>query len=212
ESLGELAEYLHSAALLAPLLDAVGPLTRSEATQVLDRFRSLVLPEQRYREAADLGDRVRRCGFCDPPEPAVWVEFARLHASACRHHGRFVDAVSVGREAHERVVNLGDLSCDDKEGDAAAEYAASLFSGHRFADIPPLLQRWADAAAREPRRFRPLTRVKVWNTLGRALAILKQAGWDELFDCSLALHRRLDDPENIDRTTHYRVHARLRQG
>jgi hypothetical protein len=54
--------------------------------------------------------------------------------------------------------------------------------------------------------------VKVWNTLGRALAVLKQNGWDELFDRSLALHRRLDDLESIDRTTHYLVHARLRYG
>jgi hypothetical protein len=44
------------------------------------------------------------------------------------------------------------------------------------------------------------------------LAVLKQDGWDELFDRSLALHRRLNDAENIDRTTHYRVHARLRHG
>jgi hypothetical protein len=44
------------------------------------------------------------------------------------------------------------------------------------------------------------------------LAILKLGGWEELFGRSLALHRRLDDPENIDRTTHYLVHVRLRHG
>jgi hypothetical protein len=44
------------------------------------------------------------------------------------------------------------------------------------------------------------------------LAILKVSGWEELFGRSLTLHRRLDDVENIDRTTHYLVHARLRHG
>jgi hypothetical protein len=212
ESLTDLAGRLHAASLLAPLLDSVDPLTKAERDRVLDRLRWLVGSGHRYREAADLGDRVRRCGFAEPPDPTAWVEFARLHALACRHHGRFVDAVSVGRDAHQRVANLGELGCDDEEADSAAEYAASLFSGHCFADVPPLLQPWAERAACEPRRFRPLTRVKVWNTLARALAILKLGGWEELFGRSLALHRGLDDPENIDRTTHYLVHARLRHG
>jgi hypothetical protein len=120
--------------------------------------------------------------------------------------------VSVGSEAHKRVSDLGDLGCDDEEADSAAEYAASLFSGHRFADVQPMLRSWAENATRDARRFRPLTRVKVWNTLGRALALLGESGWDDLFARSLALNRSLDDPENVDRTTHYRVHARLRHG
>lgn len=211
-SLTELAGRLHGAGLLAPLLDAAGPMSRPEAARVLDRLRWLVMREHRYRDAADLGDRVRRCGFSHPPDPTVWVEFARLHALACRHNGRFADAVAVGQEAHRRVADLGELGSDDEEADAAAEYAASLFSGHRFSEIAPLLQPWAASAAAEPRRFRPLTRVKVWNTLGRALAVLNQDGWDDLFGRSLGLHHQLEDPENIDRTTHYRVHARLRQG
>lgn len=210
ESLGDLARRLHTADLLAPLLRLADPLTMSEGARVLDCLRCLVEIEHSYRAAADLADRVRGCGFAEPADPAALVEFARLHASACRHHGRFDDAVSVGREIHQRVANLGELGCDDEEADAAAEYAASLFSAHRFADVPPLLQPWAEQTSCEPRRFRPLTRVKVWNTLARALAILKLDGWEELFGRSLALHRRLEDPENIDRTTHYLVHARLR--
>jgi hypothetical protein len=212
ESLHELAGRLHAAGLLAPLLDWVDPLTKAERDRVIDRLRSLVGSGHRYREAADLGDRIRRCGFTGPPDPTAWVDFAHLHALACRHNGCFVDAVSVGRDTHQRIAKLGELGCDDEEADAAAEYAASLFSGHRFADIPSLLQPWVEPTCCEPRRFRPLTRVKVWNTLARALAILKLSGWEELFCRSLALHRRLEDPANIDRTTHYLVHARLRHG
>src|SRR5262249_6042472 len=67
QALGELPKHLHDAGLLEPLLDAVDRLTGSEAARVLDRLRSLVLGEQRYVDAADLGDRIRRCGFSDPP-------------------------------------------------------------------------------------------------------------------------------------------------
>jgi hypothetical protein len=142
----------------------------------------------------------------------VRVELARLHAEACRHHGRFADAAEVSRAAWADVVALGDLGCDDDEADAAAEYAASLFSGHRFGEIPGHLLRWAEAATREARRFRPLTRVKVWNTLARGLAVLRRDGWDALFRQSLELSRSLEDPENVARTSHYRTHALLRTG
>jgi hypothetical protein len=211
-SVEQLARELQAAGLLAPLFAEVGPLAHREAARVIDRLRGLVGREHRYCDAADLGDRVRQCGFGHPPDPAAWVDFARLHATACRHNGRYGEAATVSREAHSRVSALGDLGSDDEEADAAAELAASLFSGHRFDDIPRLLEPWAAAARHEPRRFRSLTRVKVWNTLGRTMAVLGRDGWDDLFDCSLSLLRTLDDAENIDRTTHYRVHARLRHG
>jgi hypothetical protein len=212
QSLADLARHLFSAGLLTPLLDAVGPLTRPEAARVLDRIRCLVNREHRFGEAANLGHRVRKCGFLKPSDPTVSIEFARLHAAACRQHGEFEVAVAVSQEAHTQVAGLGELGCDDDEADAAAEYAASLFTGHRFRNIPPLLESWAAAAASCPRRFRSLTRIKIWNTLGRALAILNHEGWDELFARSLDLYRQLQDAENIDRTTHYRVHAWLRKG
>jgi hypothetical protein len=211
-TVADLAKHLEDAGLLAPLFVARGPLDRSGAAQVLDRLRRLVIQEHRYSEAADLGDRVRRCGLASSIDPGVRVELARFHAEACRYHGHFAEATTVSQEAYESIASLRELGCDDEEADAAATYAASLFSGHRFADIPPLLQAWAATAIREPRRFRPLTRVKVWNTLGRAKSILEQSGWDELFNTSLALHRNFSDSENVNRTAHYRVHAYLRSG
>jgi hypothetical protein len=145
-------------------------------------------------------------------DPAALIEFARLYAASCRHHGRSPDAVSVGGEVYERVKKLRDLGCDDDEADAAAEYAASLFTAHQFAEIVPLLRPWAEMAATEPRRFRPLTRVKVWNTLARAMAITGEQGWEELFAQSEALQGQLGDSENLARTTHDRIHALLRHG
>lgn len=211
QSLADLAARLHTAGLLAPLLDAVGPLDKRESARVLERLKAFDR-EQCHRAAADLGDRVWHCGFAEPVDPAVLTEFARLYAGACRYHGRFSDAVRVARDAYDRIAALGAIGCDDDEADAAAEYGASLFSAHRFDEIPRLLEPWASAAIEQPRRFRPLTRVKVWNTLARTLAVLGQNGWDELFGRSLTLCHQLKESGNVERTTHYRVHARLRRG
>jgi len=211
ESLAELSRRLQTAGLLAPLLVG-GPLTHPQAKQVLDRLREFVSTSHRYREAADLGDRVRRIGLADPPDPDTATEMASLVAAAYRHHGRFVSAVAVGREVYERVAGLAGLSSDDQEADAATEYAACLFSSHRFAEIAPLLEPWAEEADRHPRRFRPRTRVKVWNTLGRGLAVLGLPGWEGLFARSLDLQHSLREWDNHDRTLHYIAHARQRGG
>ncbi|HVA49613.1 MAG TPA: hypothetical protein VNH11_24825 [Pirellulales bacterium] len=211
QSLADLAGRLHNAGLLAPLLDAVGPLDRRESARVLERLRWLD-DQNRYREAADLGDRARRCRFLQPIDGTMAIEFSRLYAAACRHNGRFADAVSIAGEAHHRIEALGPLTSDDEEADAAAEHAASLFNAHRFAEISALLRAWAEKAQSEPRRFRPLTRVKLWNTLARAMAITREQGWDELFARSEALQRRLGDGGNLARTTHDRIHALLRHG
>ncbi len=208
-----LAKRLGQAGLLAPLIKAgTAPLGRVELLRVQNRLRLLIEEQHRYAEAADLADRTSACTKQPPTDPSVVTEIGRLSAAACRHHGRFSDAVALGCEMYKQVNSLGAGASDDEEADAAAEYAASLFSGHRFADVPPLLDRWAECAAQDHRRFRPLTRVKVWNTLARALAVLDQGRWDELFGRSLSLLHRLVDTENINRTTHYRVHARLRHG
>jgi hypothetical protein len=209
DSLAALAGRLQKAGLLGPLLRQT-PLNRAEAARVRDRLRWLV--RQEYREAADLGDRLRACTRADPAEPAVWAEMTRLYAAACRHQGRYTDATGLGRQILDEVAGLGPLSSDDEEAAAAAEYAAALFDNHQFADVPPVLERWAEAAALTPRCFRPLTRVMVWNTLARARVILGRGGWEELFRQSLDLNRRLGDVDNVGRTASYLVHGLLRVG
>ncbi len=208
-SLADLASRLHTAGRFDLLLAARGALTRVESRHVLDRLKWLV-HEHRYREAAEFGNRIHRVGPAGSPEPATWTAIAQLHAAACRHHGWFTEAVCLADKTYQRLAVLGELGSDDDDAEAAAEFAAALFSSHRFAEISGILSRWVTAIESEPRRFRPLTRVKVWNTLGRALAILGQPGWDDLFGRSLILNRGLGDDDNIDRTTNYRVHAKLR--
>jgi len=213
KNISDLAKRLGQAGHLAPLIvEGTAPLGRVELIRVQSHLRSLVEDRHMYTEAADLADRTRGCTAQPPTDPAVLTEIGRLSAGAYRHNGRFSDAVTLGQKIHQQVQLLGLGASDDEEADAAAEHAASLFSGHRFAEIPPLLRKWAEATALDQRRFRPLTRVSVWNTLARGLAILGHEGWDELFGRSLELHKQLGDSENIDRTTHYLIHARLRQG
>ena len=110
------------------------------------------------------------------------------------------------------VKGLGPLASDDKEADAAAEYAAALFDNHQFDDIPSVLEQWTAAIADNERCFHPLTRVKVWNTLARGLVILSRGRWKELFHTSLRLNRALNDPDNMNRTLSYLVHGLLRHG
>jgi hypothetical protein len=208
-SLSELARRLHQARDLAGLLKRA-PLQRAEAQRVRDRVHWLVRQLHCYRDAADLGDRLRDCEQGARPEPGVWVEIARLCAEACRHHGRFTDAVVLSGRIRDEVAALGPLASDDEEADADAEYAAALFDNHQFCKVPTLLKRWADVAADAPRRLRPLTRVKVWNTLARGMVMLGCDGWEDLFRRSLHLNAALNDPENVDRTRSYLIHALLR--
>lgn len=211
KSFAELAGQLHRAGVLTPLLQRV-PVQRAEAQRVRDRLQWLVRHQHRYREAADLGDRLRDCERATRAEPGVWVEIARLCAEACRHHGRFADAAALGGQIRDEVAALGPLASDDEAADADSEYAAALFDNHQFEAVPPLLEPWAAAAQEAPRRFRPLTRVKVWNTLARTLNILGRDGWESYFRASLHLNAGLNDVENVDRTRTYLVYALLRNG
>jgi hypothetical protein len=79
------------------------------------------------------------------------------------------------------------------------EYVASFYDGHRFGDIVKELTPWQEQIIKEPRLFRFLTRVKVFNTLGRAQVILALPGWEENLQRSLALQQKLD-PANVPRT------------
>lgn len=212
-TVSDLARELASAGLLAPLIRAgTAPLGRSELVRIQNRLQSMIDNEHRYAEAADLAERVRGCKKKAPIDPGALTEIGRSSAAACRHHGRFKHAVELSEEIYDEVRSLGAGVSDDEEADAAAEYAAALFDSHQFQAIPHLLEPWATVAVDHPRRFRVLTRIKVWNTLARAQVILGPAGWEDLLGRSLELTRELNDPVNTQRTTSYLVHGLLRHG
>src|SRR5262249_25168978 len=89
ESLAPLASRLHKADVLAPLFKRV-PLQRTEAVWVHQCLIAYV-QEHRYREAADLGQRLQQCERAVPVEAGVWMAIARDSAAASRYHGQFID-------------------------------------------------------------------------------------------------------------------------
>jgi hypothetical protein len=209
DSLESLVKQLDRARVLDPLLSQA-PLQREEAVRVRDRLQWLIRQEHNYGEAADLGDRLRKCGRSEPIEPGVWAAIGQLNAEACRHRGRFIDALGLSNQVHGDVAAQGLCTSDDEEADATAEYAAAVFENHQFDAIPELLEPWADRAIQDPRRFHALTRVKIWNTLGRALSIIGRVGAEPLFRRSLELNHARHDVDDAHRTTSYLVHSLLR--
>jgi hypothetical protein len=205
-SFSELAERLYESRILTPMLRSA-PLTRPEAKRVRDRIRWQVEQTHDYAGAADLGDRLQTCGGEAPIEPGVWAEIGSFRAEASRHQGRFADATALGHDILERARAQGVLASEDEEADAAAEYAAALYDGHRFEEIPRVLQDFADIVVARPRSFRALTRVKVWNTLGRALVVLGRGNWEDLLRRSLELNTGLRDQGEVARTTGYLVYG-----
>ncbi|MCI0458187.1 MAG: hypothetical protein L0Z62_14580 [Gemmataceae bacterium] len=132
-------------------------------------------------------------------------------AAAWRHQGRFVEANAASRRLYDEVQARGPFTSYDERADAAAEYAAALFGAHCFADILPLLRPCLRDIDEDPQRLRAQTRVAVFNTLGRALVILGEDGWEGLFQRSLELQERLS-PADVPRTRSYLIYGLLRQG
>jgi hypothetical protein len=90
-------------------------------------------------------------------------------------------------------------------------YAAALYAPHRFDEIHRLLDPWRQQLAGDPLRVTPLTRVKVFNTLGRAWVALGRVGWEELFRQSAQLLGELE-PIDLPRTWCYLAQGYLREG
>jgi hypothetical protein len=107
------------------------------------------------------------------------------------------------------VRDRGDGASLDEEADAAVEHVASFYDAHRFRSILEELLPWQERMLCRPRCFRLLTRVKVFNTVGRARVIVGEAGWEENFRRSLALQRDLD-PESVHWTASFLIHGLLR--
>jgi hypothetical protein len=206
----DLARKLDAASLLAPLLEQA-PLHGGEVQRIHERLQWLVRSAHRYTDASDLGERFVACRLAEVVSASLTDTIAGLLAESYRHQGRFVAACTASQPIHHAAHDRGPFTSYDEQASAAAEYAAALFDAHDFAAIPPLLQPWVETARQDPLRLRPETRVKVFNTLGRARVVLGVDGWQPLFRASLELQERLD-PGNVLRTSSYLVHGLLRSG
>jgi hypothetical protein len=130
-------------------------------------------------------------------------------AEVTRHQGQYVEAFERSRQIYSDVRGRGRFTSHDEQADAAAEYAAALFDLHDFERIPEVLEEPARVAMEDGLNLRPQTRVKVLNTLGRALVVLEQGGWEESFHHSRELLEQID-PGDVPRTLSYHIHGLLR--
>jgi hypothetical protein len=207
--LASLAGELHRARLLAPLMRQA-PLGQEEFQRVHDHLRWLVETEHDYEQASDLGQRLEDRTNAGATSVTLADTINRLVAAAWRHRGRFVEANAASHRLYHQVQARGPFTSFDERADAAAEYAAALFGAHCFANIPPLLRPWLQEIDEDPQRLRAQTRVQVLNTLGRALVILGEDGWETLFRRSLELQERLN-PGDVPRTRSYLIYGLLRR-
>ena len=203
-----LAGRLEADGLLEPLLRRTEVSVR-EWKLLGERLERLNYQRYQHGEALDLGRRMLACTPSGSP-PSLHDGVVRQMAAAHRHRGDYAEAEERGRELYERVRSRGDGVSDDEEADAAVEYVASFYDGHRFGRMADVLTPWRARVLAEPRRFRLLTRVKIFNTLGRAQVILGRPDWEDNFRRALALQRAFD-PEFVLWTACYLVHGLLRR-
>ena len=209
-TLTQLGGRLLSNRLLDPLLHRT-ELTRRELSHALDRLRWLEYGQFRYREAYDLASRIVRCAVTADVKPAEHQQVACTMGSLSRHLGQFSEAKQIATERMSQLDHHPQLTCDDELARAAVRYAAALFDGHEFRAAESVLRPWFEHAVRVPRTLYAATRVHLFNTMGRVLAILGDPSYVETFHRALELQQQ-GDPANVARTSNYLVLAELRNG
>lgn len=90
-------------------------------------------------------------------------------------------------------------------------YAAALYAPHRFDEIHRLLDPWRERLTIDPLLVTPLTRMKLFNTLGRAWVACGWDGWEELFQHSEAILQEVE-PTDLPRTWCDLAQGYLRSG
>jgi hypothetical protein len=204
----DLARHLDKEELLEPVLRET-EVSVAEWRVLRDRLDWANNKAYRHFYAVDLGRRLLDCAPSGSLPPALRDGVVQQLVAAHRHLGEYQEAERRGRELYEGVQARREGASLDEEADAAVEYVASFYDAHQFRRIIEELMPWRARMLAKPRHFRFLTRVKVFNTVGRAQVILKEDGWEDNFRRSLALQRDLD-PESVYWTTSFLVHGLLR--
>ena len=211
DSLASLGRQIEDRQWLNVFLDSQPLNALDDAETVSARVRRLEEFEQRYSEALDLSKRVTRCGFGPDVANQIRRKFQQNVRDLCRHLGAYRESTELAK--HEYILSqaCSDASSYDDQAQAAVTYAAALYAPHRFDDISQLLEPWRERLTEHPLLVRPITRVMVFNTLGRALVALSRPGWEDLFLKSETL-LRIFEPTDLPRTWFYRAQAYLRDG
>jgi pentatricopeptide repeat protein len=209
DSLAELARELEARRWLEVFL-ANQPLNAADAGTVSGRVRRLEGAEHRYADALDLSTRAERCGYGPDVSNRIRREFRQNVIDLYRHLGAYARSAELAEREHRLSQSTRASSYDD-QAQADLTYAAALYAPHRFDETHLLLDPWREKLTADPLLVTPLTRVKVFNTLGRAWVALGRGRWEDLFRRSEELLEELD-PADLPRTWCYLAHGLLRAG
>jgi hypothetical protein len=207
DSLGDLARTLERQGLLRVFLDGQ-PLSGVDAKTVATRVHQLEGTEHRYAEALDLSQRAERAGFCPEVPNRIRREFRQNIIDLYRHLGAYGKTAELAEQEHSRSRSCPIQSYED-QAQADLTYAAALYAPHRFAAIHELLGPWREQLTTDPLLVTPLTRMKVFNTLGRAWVASGRDGWEDLFRRSAEILQELE-PTDLPRTWCYLAQGYLR--
>lgn len=209
DSLGDLARTLEREGLLRVFLDGQ-PLNGVDANTVATRVHRLEGTEHRYAEALDLSQRAERAGFCPEVPNRIRREFRQNIMDLYRHLGAYRKTAELAQEEHSRSRSSPIQSYED-QAQADLTFAAALYAPHRFAAIHELLDPWRERLTTDSLLVTPLTRMKVFNTLGRAWVASGRDGWEGLFRRSEEILQELE-PTDLPRTWCYLAQGYLRSG
>jgi hypothetical protein len=209
DSLAELARQLEQAELLQVFLDGQ-PLSAVDAKTILNRVRQLEEIEHRYAEALDLCQRVERAGFSPAVPSRLQRKFRQRVIDFYRHLGAYRKAAELAQAEHQRSRSSA-IQSYEEQARADLTYAAAQYASHRFAAIHQLLNPWRERLTADPLLLTPLTRVKVFNTLGRAWVAWEREGWEDLFQRSAEILHELE-PTDLPRTWSYLTLGYLHAG
>jgi hypothetical protein len=209
ESVGELAQRLLAGGMLEPFAEPT-PVDVPLGESLLQQLHRLAEHDQQHRQVVTAAERLLRAAW-QPQVPArLRLAAMRYLPASLRHLGCYGEALARARDWQSHV-DGSDLFAVEDQANAALEVAASLFDPGREREAIQVLAPWLDRIDLEPRLLQARTRVRLWNTAGRALAQLGELGWDAWFARSVAVQVQ-DDPAGVARTTNYRIAGCLRTG
>ncbi len=210
-SFANLANYLHLAGLLEPLLSIrrlsvqqmesatrfIVDLRARDGTKVALRFAERV--ERSLNASSTSGKQPLRL------QQQIQWNLEELH----RHLGNYAEAVTHSLRAVDALESMEQLSSFQEILDARVRLAAAMFDAHDFYRAKELLEISVREVQLNPRIVRAESRTHLNNTLGRISVVTGGSDWLSLFQSSLDIQEVLS-PEDVSRTRCYLLHGLLR--
>jgi pentatricopeptide repeat protein len=153
---------------------------------------------------------LERCGFGSDVAALRRREFRWTAIDLYRHLGAYQRSAELAEEQC-RQSRTSDASSYDDQAQADVTYAAALYAPHCFNETYQLLDPWRERLSADPLLVTPLTRVMVFNTLGRVLVALGRPSWEDLFHRSANILRAWE-PTDLPRTWCYLAQGYIRDG